>query len=71
VWTRSEPGVVPNDATLVSSVDETPFQVWEVQPGPATADYLDFKIGGPACDTLYGTRTVQPLASDSSAAARI
>ena len=49
VWvlsSRSEPGIVPRDATRVSSADEGPFQVWELQPGPDTPDYLGFKIGG-------------------------
>jgi hypothetical protein len=51
VWAKSEPGLVPAEATLVSSVDEAPFQVWQVQPAPDTPDYLDFKIGGSACLT--------------------
>jgi len=49
VWvlsSRSEPGIVPSDATRVSSADEGPFQVWELQLGPDTPDYLGFKIGG-------------------------
>jgi hypothetical protein len=51
VWARSEPGLVPAEATLVSSVDEAPFQVWQVQPAADTPDYLDFTIGGSACLT--------------------
>jgi hypothetical protein len=49
VWVlaaRSEPGVVPEGATRVSSATEGPFTVWEVRPGPDTPDYLGFKIGG-------------------------
>jgi hypothetical protein len=50
VWVlaaRSEPGIVPGDATRVSSADETgPFQVWEVRPDPDTPDYLGFRLGG-------------------------
>jgi hypothetical protein len=49
VWvlsTRSEPGIVPSDATRVTTADEGPFQVWVVEPGPGTPEYLGFKIGG-------------------------
>jgi hypothetical protein len=53
VWSRSEPGLVPPEATLVSSLDEAPFQVWEVKLGSDTPDYLNFKIGGPECP-LHG-----------------
>ena len=58
---------MPAEATLVSSVDEAPFQVWEIQPAPDTPDFLDFKIGGAACLTAREPR--QPLANDCSAAA--
>jgi hypothetical protein len=50
VWVlsaRSEPGIVPEDATRVSSANEGLFVVWEVHPGPDTPDYLGFKLGGP------------------------
>jgi hypothetical protein len=49
VWSRSEPGLVPPQATLVSLLDEAPFQVWDIKPGSDTPDYLSFKIGGPQC----------------------
>jgi hypothetical protein len=51
VWVlgaRSEPGIVPVEATRVSSADNAgPFQVWEVRPGADTPDYLGFRLGGP------------------------
>jgi hypothetical protein len=52
VWVlsaMSEPGIVPPESTLVSNVHDGPFQVWEVEPGPATPDYLGFNVGG-NCD---------------------
>jgi hypothetical protein len=53
VWVlaaRSEPGIVPSDATRVTSADDGPFQVWAVEPGSQTLDYLGFKLG-PDCVT--------------------
>jgi hypothetical protein len=49
VWTRSEPGVVPAEAARVDPEGSGPFQVWDVQPGASTPDYLGFKLGG-RCD---------------------
>ena len=47
VGTRSEPGVIPEEATRIDPPDEVgPFQVWNVEVGPTTADYLGFKLGG-------------------------
>jgi 4-amino-4-deoxy-L-arabinose transferase-like glycosyltransferase len=50
VWvvaTRSEPGVLPEDAVRIDPPDSTgPYQVWDLQPGFATPDYLGFRLGG-------------------------
>lgn len=46
VSTPSEPGTVPDSATLLSSADEPdPFQVWRVDTDTSTAaDYLGFRL---------------------------
>ncbi len=49
VWVvsaRSEPGIVPSGGTPLTSMNEGPFQVWEMDPGPEAVDYLGFKLGG-------------------------
>jgi len=48
VWVlsaTSEPGLVPSDATRLTSTEDGPFQVWATQPSATTPDYLGFKIG--------------------------
>jgi hypothetical protein len=50
VWVVSppvEPGSVPQEATRVSSAEDGPFQVWDVELSPSTPDYRGFKLGGP------------------------
>jgi hypothetical protein len=44
----SEPGTVPEEATLVSASDGPgPFQVWDVETTPAPREYLGFNIRVP------------------------
>jgi hypothetical protein len=49
VWVllaRSEPGVAPNAAKLLSDPDQTPFQVWHAHLTVDTPEYLGFEVGG-------------------------
>jgi hypothetical protein len=49
VWVllaRSEPGLVPNAAKLLSAPDQTPFQVWHAHLAVDTPEYLGFEVGG-------------------------
>jgi hypothetical protein len=45
LYTRSEPGLYPDGATLLSG-ETGPYQVWTVEPSPATPAYAGFALGG-------------------------
>jgi hypothetical protein len=45
LWSRSEPGLVPNGAVRISASDAEPFRVWELRPTADTPDYLGFTLG--------------------------
>ena len=49
VWVlsaRSEPGIVPIEATRVTGTDDSRFQVWAMEVRTETSDYLGFNLGG-------------------------
>jgi 4-amino-4-deoxy-L-arabinose transferase-like glycosyltransferase len=55
VWVlaaRSEPGVVPSTATHLSRNTDGPFQVWALDLGLATSEYLGFKLSGDCVATM-------------------